>query len=100
MTTVTVTMVPIAMVVTAIDTIVMVAFAIVTMVMVAVAIITTVMIVTTKSLGCESIDCYDAVVIIKAKPHIRKFMENSRECWVKIGEQVMCISVYLSVFTE
>ncbi len=32
--------------------------------------------------------------IIKAEPHIRLFLKNSRECWPRIGEQVMCGSVF------
>ncbi len=31
---------------------------------------------------------------LKAEPHIRKFSENSRESWARIGEWVMCGSVY------
>ncbi len=32
--------------------------------------------------------------IVKQKPHIRKFSENNRECWARIGEQEMCGLVY------
>ncbi len=31
---------------------------------------------------------------IKAEPHICKFLESSRERWVRIGERVICGSVY------
>ncbi len=33
----------------------------------------------------------------KAEPHIRIFSENSRACWVRMGEQVMFGSVYLYI---
>ncbi len=32
--------------------------------------------------------------IIKVEPHIHSFLENSRERWARIGEQVLCESVY------
>ncbi len=31
---------------------------------------------------------------VKAETHIRKFSENSREHWARIGKQLMCRSVY------
>ncbi len=34
---------------------------------------------------------------LKPKPHICKFSENSRDNWTRIGEQVMCGSVYLNI---
>ncbi len=37
---------------------------------------------------------YRTAMIIKAEPHIRQFLENRRERWARIGEQVMCRLVY------
>ncbi len=43
----------------------------------------------------------DILIIINVKPdpHILQFLENSRECWATMGEQVMCRSVYSYILT-
>ncbi len=47
-----------------------------------------------KRNGLRIICFYIPQFSIKAEPHIHSFSENSRECWVRVGEQVMCGSVY------